>query len=280
MIIIDKEKCIGCGACVPDCFTRYISLVDGKVEPTGRVCMSCGHCTAVCPTKAITLEGADESEIMEYDKDKFFVDKDNFMNYLKFRRSVRQFEQREVDPKLLAKVLEAGRYTPTGSNYQNVRYIVTSLETTKKLKQMTADFLGNMSSEDLEKNLPDMQKLWPYKMEGDWSVMWRLWKKDLDEMGWDKFYREAPQFILPVCEKGRFSDAFLAMRSIELAADLHGIGTCYLLVATPGISANPEAHKLLGLGPNESIPIVMGIGYHQIKYYRTVSRQPLNWEIR
>jgi len=146
MIIIDKEKCIGCGACVPDCFTRYISLVDGKVEPTGRVCMSCGHCTAVCPTKAITLEGADESEIMEYDKDKFFVDKDNFMNYLKFRRSVRQFEQREVDPKLLAKVLEAGRYTPTGSNYQNVRYIVTSLETTKKLKQMTADFLGNIGA--------------------------------------------------------------------------------------------------------------------------------------
>ena len=32
MIKIDQEKCIGCGACVEDCFTRDLVLADDKAQ--------------------------------------------------------------------------------------------------------------------------------------------------------------------------------------------------------------------------------------------------------
>lgn len=56
--IIDKEKCVGCGACVGACPVSAISMGDdGKAVIYGEKCISCGTCTAVCPVGA----PADES---------------------------------------------------------------------------------------------------------------------------------------------------------------------------------------------------------------------------
>jgi len=56
MITIDENKCIGCGLCVEDCFTRNIEMVDNKAESGKTRCIECGHCVAVCPSNAIVLE--------------------------------------------------------------------------------------------------------------------------------------------------------------------------------------------------------------------------------
>jgi len=57
---VNKEKCTGCGVCVPLCPYGAISLVkceDGKLrsEIDPALCKGCGVCTAACPSKAITL---------------------------------------------------------------------------------------------------------------------------------------------------------------------------------------------------------------------------------
>ena len=52
MIHIDSEKCIGCGACVADCFPEALALENGKAILKG-TCIECGHCFAVCPSDAI-----------------------------------------------------------------------------------------------------------------------------------------------------------------------------------------------------------------------------------
>ena len=31
-IIIDKEKCIGCGKCVKDCVSEKLGIIDGKAQ--------------------------------------------------------------------------------------------------------------------------------------------------------------------------------------------------------------------------------------------------------
>lgn len=53
MYVIDKEACIGCGACEPVCPVSAISQDDdGKFEISD-ACIDCGACAAGCPTNAI-----------------------------------------------------------------------------------------------------------------------------------------------------------------------------------------------------------------------------------
>ena len=49
---IDKNKCIGCGACVGACPVGAISFVDGKPKIDPKKCISCGMCYSVCPVEA------------------------------------------------------------------------------------------------------------------------------------------------------------------------------------------------------------------------------------
>ena len=48
-VIIDTEKCTGCGLCKKDCVGFDIAVVDGKAVANGKSCIACGHCEAICP---------------------------------------------------------------------------------------------------------------------------------------------------------------------------------------------------------------------------------------
>jgi electron transfer flavoprotein alpha subunit len=54
-IKIDREKCTGCGSCVPSCPFGLIDLVDGKIQ-VKEGCNRCGACRDACSFEAITLE--------------------------------------------------------------------------------------------------------------------------------------------------------------------------------------------------------------------------------
>ncbi|MDX8335664.1 MULTISPECIES: 4Fe-4S binding protein [Cetobacterium] len=54
MHVIDKDTCIGCGACEGTCPVSAISAdANGKYE-IGESCVDCGACAGVCPVSAIT----------------------------------------------------------------------------------------------------------------------------------------------------------------------------------------------------------------------------------
>jgi NAD-dependent dihydropyrimidine dehydrogenase PreA subunit len=55
MIVVDTERCSGCGVCVDVCPTGALYLVDGKATVDKNLCNTCQECLAACPNEAIAL---------------------------------------------------------------------------------------------------------------------------------------------------------------------------------------------------------------------------------
>ncbi len=60
IVVIDEEKCNGCGLCVDACHEGAIALVDGKAKLLSEsYCDGLGACLPHCPVDAITVEERD-----------------------------------------------------------------------------------------------------------------------------------------------------------------------------------------------------------------------------
>lgn len=53
MIILQREKCIHCGACKQYCPEHAIITVEGRAMILPELCTGCGKCIKACYTRAI-----------------------------------------------------------------------------------------------------------------------------------------------------------------------------------------------------------------------------------
>lgn len=59
LIVVDQEKCEGCGECVDACPGDVLVMNDaGKAEVVGGPddCLGCETCVTVCPSGAVTMQ--------------------------------------------------------------------------------------------------------------------------------------------------------------------------------------------------------------------------------
>ncbi len=61
-VVVDEEKCNGCGKCVKNCTFQQITIV-GKKAVIGEECKGCGRCAMVCKQDAISIRIDDPSYI-------------------------------------------------------------------------------------------------------------------------------------------------------------------------------------------------------------------------
>lgn len=68
IILIDEEKCTGCGNCIPGCPEGALQIIDGKARLVSDLfCDGLGACIGECPENAIKIE---EREAEPYDEKK------------------------------------------------------------------------------------------------------------------------------------------------------------------------------------------------------------------
>ncbi|MBP2637182.1 MAG: 4Fe-4S binding domain protein [Firmicutes bacterium] len=263
MITIDESKCIGCGLCAEDCFTKDIEVIEQKAKSKRIRCIECGHCIAVCPKNAIILENYPMSEVLEYEKGGLELDENQYLRALKFRRTIRQFSKKQVEIQKIEKIIEAGRYSPTGGNQQNVSYCVVRDD---------IDPLRNMAIDELNKiaNLSDEEK---EKLNISWyGDLWKQMYLDYhDQNRKDGLFFDAGTVILVLSES--VHSACIAAAHMETMVYAQGLGMLYSGFFTRAVARSKEMKEYLMLSPGQEVVACLVIGYPSIKYQRTVPRK-------
>ena len=72
IIVIDEEKCTGCGVCIPSCKEGALQIIDGKARLISDLyCDGLGACVGHCPFDAMKIE---QREAEAYDERKVMLE--------------------------------------------------------------------------------------------------------------------------------------------------------------------------------------------------------------
>lgn len=255
MVIIDKDTCIGCGHCRDDCLAQAISITAGKAEIT-KDCFHCGHCIAVCPTDSVRIEGGtyDMSDVEPVGSG-FGITAEALLHAIKTRRSVRHFKRACPSEKELLTMLEAGRFSPTASNAQNVSYLVFTQET-EVLRDLAMRELRSLQYDEAA-----FYRVFPPPMS--------LSRVHFDDD--DFLFKGAPAVILTLSPNP--VNAAIASCNMEMQAAAMGLGVLYVGFLTRLAETSIPLRAFLGLKDEDHVVTCLAVGYPDVNYLRTPPRK-------
>ncbi len=261
---IDVETCIGCGQCATDCPAMIISMETGipTIEKdVESFCIHCMHCVAICSEGSVSILGYGPQDGIPLSSEKIPQPK-QLETLVKGRRSVRNYQDKNVDPAVIDKLIEVAGHAPSGHNDRELLYTLVDE------KGVIFD-LREEAIEGLEK-LIEAKKL-PEGMEMFVDIV-EAWKT----AGTDILFRGAPHLlVVSALEESAapLQDCIIAMTTFELYAQSYGVGTIWNGLATLVITELvPSLKKRLGIPEDHRIGYVMGFGLPAIRYERTVNR--------
>ena len=263
MIKIDEQLCVGCGWCVNDCTIGYLAIKEPEhiVSAAGDRCIMCGHCEAVCPREAIQVVQAGYEAYEDFDLDDAYVEPKELFDFMANIRSVRNFRDKEIEPEKIKMIIDAGRFSPTGCNFQNTGYIV------------------------IKDNLDDLKKEAALALEGElleklsMSINRTTLERIVDEAknGGDRLFFGAPLVIGLTDLKGSSGvDIGIAASRMELLANSLGLGVCFNGIFPNIANASQKISDMISLPCNRKLVTSLVIGYPAISYMRPPKRRRAN----
>ncbi len=262
---IDDGKCKRDGICVAECPLRLLEMKDASSTPTPvemaeQFCIRCGHCVAVCPHGAFSLTEM-KTEDCPPVKGNMFLGIDQVEHFLRSRRSIRTYLDKEIERDKLDKLINIARYAPTGSNSQQVKWLAVGSRTgVREMAGLVADLIRHMIAE----KHPMTER---YRMPG----MVKAW-----ESGLDPICRNAPGLVIAHAPKDYAmaqTDSAIALTFLDLAAPSFGLGTCWAGFFMMAASHWPPLQRALALPEGHACFGAMMIGYTKYKYHRLPLRK-------
>lgn len=248
-VMIDTDKCIGCGICAKTCVAHNIAINDKKAETVLDDCLMCGQCAAVCPKEAVSISGYDDKQINK--EENIRLNPDDVLEVIHFRRSVRQFKQEKVPREIIEQILEAGRLTHTAKNMQDVSFVVLDQE---------KDRIERMAVSLFKKMKPFADLLSPMAKNN----------KITDHF----FFFNAPVVIVILAENK--TNGILAAQNMEFVAEAHGLGVLFSGYFTTAANTSRKIKNALKVPRGKSIAMTLVIGYPDVKFFRSAPRKKLD----
>ena len=69
IMMVDEEKCMGCGDCIDRCPVQVLSMQDDMVVMDADGCIGCGLCVSVCATEALRMKARPDRPLPPRDHD-------------------------------------------------------------------------------------------------------------------------------------------------------------------------------------------------------------------
>ncbi|NVM45750.1 MAG: nitroreductase family protein [Candidatus Lokiarchaeota archaeon] len=281
---IDIENCTKCKECVKDCVANLFYFEQDQlqiVESFEDRCIECGHCESVCPVNVIRLKFHKEEELESSSVREDVPIYDKFLNLVLKRRSIRQFKEKAIPKKVIDKLLEVGRYSPTGGNSENVYFTVVqdrstvtaiSRHITERLTTLVNALEGpkgrdllkkSRSEEEISKVLENLPSIKRKLVMIEKGIDFWCWNGELIIIHGDKV------------EGGISSNSALAAAHIMLAAETLGLGTCSLGYLTGFVNEYQTIRDLIKIPSNHTVGYCLTMGYPNVKYKKIPARKPL-----
>lgn len=248
-ITINLEKCIGCSLCAKTCAAHNIELKNGKARVLGNDCLMCGQCSAVCPKAAVTISGYETEP--HTNTENVRLNAEEVLDVIRFRRTVRQFQEKKIPEEVLGQILEAGRLTHTAKNLQDVSFVV--LDQKKELLEKMAVGL--------------FRKIKPFV--DLFSPMARRTKIDNHF-----FFFKAP-IVIVIAAKNK-TNGILAAQNMEFVAEANGLGVLFSGFFTTCANISFKIKKALKIPRGKMVAAVLVLGYPKVKFRRSAQREKLD----
>lgn len=264
--VVDKEKCIHCGACVSDCGTKIINLNSSKIpeiKPEDeKYCMKCQHCLAICPVGAISILGKNPEDSDDCSN---LPESEQVLNLIKHRKSIRKYKHENLDRETLQKLKNMLKYSPTGCN--NHKLHVAFIDDTDVM-----DKFRNRTNNIIKKILLS-KKLTPI------TKKFSRYTKAFED-GKDIIFRNAPHMVVvsvPINAPCAPVDPVILLSYFELYAQSLGVGTLWCGYAEIALKLIPELCEYLEIPSGYKVGYVMLFGPTDLKYYRAT--QPQDYQV-
>lgn len=288
--VIDAERCIGCGKCIPVCPSETLAMRDGKAVVTGAESLQCGHCAAVCPVGAVRVGALDPDMLhfSSFDLDPAWIppgrtDPALLIQLMASRRSCRNFKADPVPREALLDLVKAACTAPSGTNTQAWTFtILPDRDAVLALGSRVLGFferiVGLSGNPFLRNALRIVGRNELHEFHRDYSAKVRMAIDEFRDSGRDRLFHGATAVILVGSGPDGSTpaeDALLATQNLLLAAHAMGYGTCLIGFAVEALMRDASIGRALGIPSAERVHAVVAIGraaetWHQVAGRRAV----------